>query len=350
MSQCKNCLGDRCRLNGEVCPHLVYDGKCEFANSTENETPTFAKMYEIYASVAKCDEITKERTLFALKRIAQLAGLKFEDRAELSLDEWELVYARLTNGTHPFAHEGGYDPATINYYFGRYRAAAGCTCKEIRIAYKKRGLVPPDCDFIPTVDFTGKKQIVETLSYAQVKIIKDKMAELAKSKRIMDYNRYMRLFFGLYFGCRPCDIHKLKWESVKKDALGGYYFEYVPTKTARKTHERPAGCSIHPALLSELMPLIVKHGEYVLLHRDKMERGNTKSGRYVRSFKTLERWVGAFMRNEVGVKGFGTTYMLRKECGKFNTEKHGPLYATKLLGNSPSVLFDHYVPVEKLRI
>ena len=134
-----------------------------------------------------------------------------------------------------------------------------------------------------------------------------------------------------------------------KDALGGYYFEYVPTKTARKTHERPAGCPIHPALLSELLPLVGKHGEYVLLHRDNMVR-RKKSGRYARRFHTLELWVGSFMRKEVGVKGFGTTYMLRKECGKFNTEKHGPLYATKLLGNSPSVLFEHYVPVEKLRI
>ena len=73
MAQCKNRIGERCKLNGEVCPHLVYDGNCEFANSTENETPSFAKMYEVYASVAKCDEMTKERTAFALKRIAKLA-------------------------------------------------------------------------------------------------------------------------------------------------------------------------------------------------------------------------------------------------------------------------------------
>ena len=348
--KCKNCLGDRCRLNGEVCPHLVYDGLCEFANNTENETPSFSKMYEIYSLVAKSDDIMKERTLFVLKRIAQLANLKFDDRGELTASEWELVYTRLKDGTHPFAHEGGYDPETITYYFSRYRAAAGCNCKDIRIAYKKRGLVPPDCDLIPTVDFSGKKKVVETLSYAQVKKIKDKMAELSKSSRVRDYNRYMRLFFGLYFGCRPCDIHALKWESVKKDPFGGYYFEYVPTKTARKTHERPAGSPIHPAILSELLPLVGKSGEYVLIHRTSMARGNNKKGRYVRNFKTLERWVSAFMRKDVGVNGFGTTYMLRKECGKYNTEKHGPLYATKLLGNSPKVLFDHYVPIDKLKL
>ena len=56
------------------------------------------------------------------------------------------------------------------------------------------------------------------------------------------------------------------------------------------------------------------------------------------------------MREEVKTKGFSTTYMMRKECGKHNTEKHGPLYATRLLGNSPSVLFRHYVPVEKLNL
>ena len=98
------------------------------------------------------------------------------------------------------------------------------------------------------------------------------------------------------------------------------------------------------------MPLVGKHGEYVLVHRANMARGNNTNGRYVRNFKTLERWVSAFMCNEVGVKGFGTTYMLRKECGKYNTEKHGPLYATKLLGNSPKVLFDHYVPIDKLKL
>ena len=339
-----------CANSHRACSHAKYDGECEMANSAENATPTFEQMYKIYSSIAKSDDAMKERTLFVLKRIAKLASLSFDGRGELTADEWELVYARLKDGTHPYAHEGGYDPATISYYFSRYCAAAGNNCKEIRLAYKRQGLVPPDCDLIPTVDFSGKKNVVETLSYSQVKIIKDKMVELSKSPRIRDYNRYMRLFFGLYFGCRPCDIHALKWESVKKDPLGGFYFEYVPSKTARKTHERPAGSPIHPALLSELLPLVGKHGEYVLIHREKMGRGNTKTGRYVRNFKTLERWVSAFMRNEVGVKGFGTTYMLRKECGKYNTEKHGPLYATKLLGNSPKVLFDHYVSIDKLAL
>lgn len=37
-----------------------------------------------------------------------------------------------------------------------------------------------------------------------------------------------------------------------------------------------------------------------------------------------------------------------KECGMYNTEKHCPLYAAKLLGNSASILFDHYAPVSKL--
>lgn len=348
--KCKNCLGDRCRLNGEVCPHLVYDGKCEFANAIENAVPTFAQMYEVYASVAKCDDLLKERTLFCLKRIAAVANLPFEGRGELTLDEWELVYTRLKDGTHPFAHEGGYDPATINYYFGRYRAAAGCACRDVRMAYRKRSLVPPDCDMMPTVDFSGKKQIIETLSDTQVKIIIDKMAELSKSKRIMDYNRYMRLFFGLYFGCRPCDIHNLKWDCIKRDPLGGYYLEYVPTKTARKTNERPAGGPIHHTLMSELMPIIGKHGEYILVHRPRMGRGNNKNNRYVRGFNTLEHWFSGFMRKEVGVKGFSTTYVCRKDCAKYNTERHGALYAAKLLGNSPAVLFKHYVPSDKLNL
>ena len=190
-NQCQHMIV-MCAKSHLPCSHAKYDGMCDVANSSDDTTPTFAQMYGIYSSVAKCDDITKERTLFCLERIAQLAGHKLEDCGELTLDEWELVYARLKDGTHPYAKEGGYDPATINYYFGRYRAAAGCTCKDIRIAYKKLGLVPPDCDFIPTVDFSEKKVVIETLSYAQVKIIKDKMAELAKSPLIRDYNRYMR--------------------------------------------------------------------------------------------------------------------------------------------------------------
>lgn len=337
-----------CAKSHQACLHAKYDGECEMANSAENAKPTFEQMYKIYCSVANSEDAMKERTLFVLKRIAKLANLPFEGRGELTADEWKLVYSRLKDGTHPFDFKGVYDPETITYYFSRYRAAAGYNCKEIRVAYKKLGLIPPDCDMIPVVDFSGKKKVIETLSYAQVKIIKDKMSELSKSSRIRDYNRYMRLFFGLYFGCRPCDIHALKWESVKKNPFGGYYFEYVPSKTARKTRKRPAGSPIHPAILSEMLPLIGKSGEYVLIHRTSMARGNNTNGRCVRNFKTLERWVSAFMRNEVGVKGFGTTYMLRKECGKYNTEKHGPLYATKLLGNSPKVLFDHYVALEKL--
>ena len=350
MSQCKNRIGERCKLNGEICPHIVYDGKCESANATENAVPTFAQMFEIYSAVAKCDDLQKERTLFCLKRIAAVANLPFEGRGELTLDEWELVYTRLKDGTHPFAHEGGYDPATINYYFSRYRAAAGCACRDIRIAFKKRGLVPPDCDMIPTVDFSGKKRDDPPLTDAQVKVIKDKMAELSKFRLIRDYNRYMRMFFGLYFGMRPCDIHRLKWEAIKRDPLGGYYFEYVPTKTARKTHERTAGGPIHHALMSEIKPHIGKPDEYVLIHRSKMGRGNNTKNRYVRDFKNLERWYGRFMRQEVGVKGFHSTYMNRKECARFNVEKHGIEYAAKLLGNTPPIVVGNYIHFDKLRL
>lgn len=375
-----------CKKFGRVCDHLVYDGKCEFAATGEDTTPTFAQMYQIYSSVANSSDLMKDRTLVALRGIAQLAGLPFDGRGELTPDEWELVYHRMCTLTiarvkdaaaalgikadaehEPTDEEWariyarlreqeggadakGYDPATITYYFSRYRAAAGCTCKEIRCAYKKKGLVPPDCDFIPDVDYTGKRDLNEPLTYAQVKIIKDKMVELSKSPLIRDYNRYMRMFFGLYFGMRPCDIHRVTWDCIKKDPAKGCYLEYVPSKTERKTHGRPAGGPIHPALMSELEPLIRKHGEHVLVHRESMARGNNTKNRYVRNFKTLERWFSNFMRKVVGVKGFSTTYMCRKDCAQYNTAKHGPLFTVKLLGNSPQVLFTNYVRLEKLQL
>ena len=81
-----------------------------------------------------------------------------------------------------------------------------------------------------------------------------------------------------------------------------------------------------------------------------MRCGNNTKNRYVRNFKTLERWFSNFMRKVVGIKGFSTTYMCRKDCAQYNTVKHGPLFTVKLLGNSPKVLFNNYVRLERLNL
>lgn len=318
------------------CPHASYDGKCSGAECGNESLPTFRQMGEIYLG-AKPNVSKKTRYVIlpVLGRIAETAGLTLDSKVALGVNEWELIYRRLADGTHPIAkHEGGYDPATIKMWFSVFTRCAGLGDRGIRIEYVRRGLTRPDCDAIPDVDFSGKDTTVEELSPEQVDRVMDRMTALRTSGRAADGRRFVWMWFALFFGVRPADISRLKWDCISDDPSGGKRLVYVPHKTDARTGGRPASGFIHPKLYRYILPYIRGNDEYVIPRSPQHTRkGQLKDGSSAGEHASIRGWVNRFMRREIGVKGHMAGYMLRRDCSKWVLEHLGPLAEEQLLGH-----------------
>lgn len=352
-TQCDNRIGERCKLSGDICPHLVYDGKCDRATCKAAGMPTFARMCAIYRDHSKSALRGVTYRVKAVERIVGIAGLRMTDSAaHMTEDAWELVLARMTAGTHPMAKEGGYDLATVNCYFAAFRAVCGRHSREIRSAYRAEGLTMYDADLIPPVEVPHKE--IEELTKAQVRAVKDRMVMLRQpcaDKRSAQARRdmFVWMWFAFYFGVRPADIGRLTWGCFKDDPDGGKRLEYVPCKTERKTGGRAAGCRIHPNLWQMIEPYIGATDEFVI-PRDARKRANAPThGEYVGSHTSLQRRVNSFMRS-IGVSGHMAAYTLRRDCSRYTIEHDGALAEMQKLGHSPAVAFGHYTNAAKLRV
>ena len=332
------------------CSHATFDGNCNMAKCGNEAIPTFRQMGELYLSVKKNISRTSRNIIIPiLKRLAETIGMNLDSKVMLGINEWELIYRRLSEGTHPLAHEGGYDPATINMWFSVFTRCAGIGNRAIRLEYVKRGLARPDCDYIPDVDFSGKSRKIEELSPEQVDVIMDKMAELRNSKRDVDNRRFIWMWLALFFGVRPTDICKMKWECIKDDPCGGKRIEYVPGKTDAKTGGRPVAGHIHPKLYRWISPFIMDGDEYMIPRRPQHAKtGVVKHGEYVGKHASLNMWVNRFMRKNVKVKGHMAGYLMRRDCSKWVLEHLGSLAETILLGHSESTRNRNYVNLENV--
>lgn len=334
------------------CSHANYDGSCDKAECGNESLPTFRQMGELYLSVKtnvshKCRRII----LPTLSRIAATIGLDIDSKVALGLNEWELIYKRLTDGTHLLAHEGGYDPATIKQWFSIFTRCAGVGDKAIRLEYVKRGFTRPDCDIIPDVDFSAKSRKIEELSCTQVDIVMDEMTRLRNSSKNADRRRFIWMWFAFYFGVRPADICRLKWDCIKDDPGGGKRLEYVPHKTDGKTGGRAAAGRIHPKLMRWIDPFVGKPNEYVIERKSQHISAKTaKHGGYEGQHGSIHAWVNKFMRSKVGVMGHMAGYLLRRDCAKWTLEHKGSLAETVLLGHNERVMYTNYVNRESINI
>lgn len=90
--QCDNRIGERCKLNGEICPHLVYDGKCDHATCKLAGLPTFARMCAYHRS-HEC--LMDDETYAAINHASELlrayAALKDAVGRFFDLDEITLL-------------------------------------------------------------------------------------------------------------------------------------------------------------------------------------------------------------------------------------------------------------------
>ena len=177
----------------------------------------------------------------------------------------------------------------------------------------------------------------------------DKMAELRNSKRGVDNRRFIWMWLALFFGVRPTDICKMKWECIKDDPFGGKRIEYVPGKTDAKTGGRPAAGHIHPKLYRWISPFIMDGDEYMIPRRPQHAKtGVVKYGEYVGKHASLNMWVNRFMRKNVKVKGHMAGYLMRRDCSKWVLEHLGSLAETILLGHSESTRNRNYLNLENV--
>ena len=328
------------------CPHAKLDGECEGAECGNDRLPTFRQMGDIYLSTKKNVGIkTRSIVLPILRRIAETAGLTLDSKVALGVNEWELIYRRLLDGTHPIAaHEGGYDPATIKMWFSIFTRCAGLGDRNIRIAYAKKGLTRPDCDAVPNVDLSGKSTDIEELTPGQVDLVMDRMTYLRLSKKTADRRRFVWMWFALFFGVRPADIGRLKWDCIKDDPGGGKRLEYVPHKTDSKTNGRSAAGFIHPKLYRYILPYIGAKDEYVIPRKvQHVGMDVKKHGWFCGEHMSLRSWVNKFMRNDVKVKGHMAGYLLRRNCSRWVLEHLGPFAEETLLGHSGNTRDRNYV-------
>lgn len=341
-----------CAKTHQACVHAKYDGECECSECGNESLPTFRQMGELYLG-AKPNISYKSRSVIlpTLERIAKTIGLELDSKVALGLNEWELIYTRLKDGSHPLAHEGGYDPATIAYWFSIFTRCAGVGDKAVRLEYVKRGLTRPDCDFIPDVDFSAKSKKIEELTGRQLDIVMDEMTRLRNSVKAADRRRFVWMWFALYFGVRPADICRLKWDCIKSDPDGGWRLEYVPHKTDGKTGGRAAAGRIHPKLMRWIEPFVGAPGEHVIVCKEKHVGDSVrKHGVYAGAHGSIHSWVNKFMREKVGVKGHMAGYLLRRDCAKWTLEHHGSFAETILLGHTASVRDGKYVNRESVRM
>lgn len=339
-----------CAKTHQACVHAKYDGECECSECGNESLPTFRQMGELYLRAkTNVSQKSRDMVLPTLGRIAGTIGLGLDSKVALGVNEWELIYKRLTDGTHPFAHEGAYDPATVKQWFSVFTRCAGVGDKSVRIEYVKRRLTRPDCDVIPDVDFSTKCRKIEELTGSQIDIVMDEMTRLRNSSKAADRRRFVWMWFALYYGVRPADICRLKWDCIKDDPDGGKRIEYVPHKTEGKTGGRAAAGTIHPKLWRWIEPFVCPADEWVIARKDQ-HAGTIKHGVYVGAHASLHRWVNRFMRSRVGVKGHMAGYLLRRDCSKWMLEHKGPLAEQVLLGHTSRVRDTNYVNRESINL
>lgn len=341
---CKHMIA-MCAITHLPCSHAKFDGECKQSECVNESFPTYRQMADIYLEV-KPNISHKGRSIIlpTMKRLAETIGHNLDSKVVLGINEWELIYKRLTDGSHPFAHEGGYDPATIKQWFSIFTRCAGAGDKAVRMQYTKLGLRRPDCDLIPDVDYSTKERKIEELTGSQIDIVMDEMTRLRNSSKNADRRRFVWMWFALYFGVRPADICRLKWDCIKSDPDGGKRIEYIPHKTDGKTGGRVAAGRIHPKLMRWIEPYVGAAEEYVIERKSQHTARKTKRhGTYEGGHRTIQEWVNGFMRNKVGVKGHMAGYLLRRDCSKWTLEHKGSLAETVLLGHTATVRDTNYV-------
>ena len=326
-----------------MCNHAEFDGKCDKATCENEQLPTFRQMGDLYLKLKDKISYNSRRSVMpTLERIAKTIGMDLDSKVALGIQEWASIYA---------AMKAKYDPATIDQNFSIFTRCAGVGDKMIRLEYIKRGLTRPNCDFIPDVDYSDKDQKVEELTGAQLDVVMDEMTRLRNSAKSADHRRFVWMWFALYFGVRPADICRLKWDCIKDDPNGGKRIEYVPHKTDENTKGRAAAGRIHAKLMRWIEPFIGNANEYVIARKTQHTGAKTaKHGGYEGQHGSIHAWVNKFMRTKVGVKGHMAGYLLRRDCAKWTLEHKGSLAETILLGHNERVRDTNYINRESINV
>lgn len=331
VSDCKNRIGERCLLNGELCPHLVYDGKCEHANCDELEAVTFKTALEIKLANVN-DKRRRKDIRGAVRLVLAKTGLELDDAvtrfdyrtAAKFVEDTKSCYAPVTIATY----------VNIIYSFGD---------RKLRAEYERRELRMPLFD---KVKVEVPKKVIEEMTWDQVRAVEDHMRELRKlalESNETARDEFVYFWCGYWFGIRPSDICRLKWASIQPiNGIPHICFSAHKTKTEIVE-------PIPTEAYNEILPFVGVGGDY-FISRHAEKRNRNWSDTFGDALHTsLQRRVNAFMR-KIGITGWAAFYILRSRMAQLTYRAHGAEAESAKLGHTPSVARAHYYNVGDRRI
>lgn len=323
MSDCKNRIGERCRLNGGLCPHLVYDGRCEHADCDELSEVTFATALEIKLSIVKSLKRRRD-TRGAVRLVLAKTGLRLDD-AVTRFDY--RTAAKFVEDT-----KKDYSPVTIVTYINVIYSFGD---RKLRAEYERRELRMPVFDKV-TVEVP--KKIITEMTWDQVRAVEDHMRELRKlalEGNEMARNEFVYFWCGYWFGIRPSDICRMKWTSIQ--SINGIpHLCFSTNKTGADIVE-----PIPTEAYNEIAPLIGSGGDYFITRHEEKRNRNWSDKFGEAPHTSLQRRVNAFMR-KIGITGWAAFYCLRSRMAQLSYRVEGEEAEARKLGHSIRVARNHY--------
>lgn len=330
MSQCKNRIGERCKLNGEICPHLVDDGKCENADVTSIGKATFAQALGIitdHAILTKRNQIAR-----AFHVVVAHAGLEMDDPCET------LTYDRAERFAKSSAAQ--FQPSTAKNLLKTVYLSAN---NAYRAAFKALGVSKPVFDRysiavpkkkIPTLTWDQKNEIVYHMECLRRTALDESAGPRARRNA---RNEFIVLWWGRWFGVRTQDAVAMKWRNISSFNDIPHIL-YTPHKTAR--HGTEVCWPIGEEAYNQILPFVGQPDEdcaSVKWNGTARRKHGLCAGRH----HALVNRINAYFRS-IGCDGWAAFYNLRYWSAQDAYAKDGALAESLKHGHTQSVARAHY--------
>lgn len=330
MSQCKNRIGERCRLNGELCPHLVYDGKCENAEITSIGKATFQQAMEVICKNAKPTD--RRSVVHAFNVVVAHSGLSFDDPVEA------LTYERAERFAKSV--ESQYQPSSAKNLLSVVYLSSS---NNYRADFKALGVSKPVFDRysievpkkkIPVLTWEQKNDIIYHMEVLRRTALDENVGiRVRRNAR----NEFIVLWWGRWFGVRTQDAATMKWSNISS-FNGIPHILYTPNKTKR--HGTEVCWPIGEESYNQILPFVGQPNEDCVVVKWNGEK-KKKHGLYSGGHHTVIGRINKYFRS-IGCDGWAAFYNLRYWNAQEENRKNGAFTESLKMGHSVDVAQGHY--------
>lgn len=330
MAQCKNRIGERCKLNGEICPHLVYDGRCENAEITSIGKATFQQAMEVLCRKAKITD--RSSIVHAFKVVVAHSGLSFDDPVEV------LTYDRAERFARSV--ESQYQPSSAKNLLQTVYLASS---NNYRADFKALGVSKPIFDRysiivpkkkIPTLTWEQKNEIVYHMECLRRTALDESAGPRARRNA---RNEFVVLWWGRWFGVRTTDAVTMKWRNISS-FNGIPHILYTPHKTKR--HGTEVCWPIGEEAYNQILPF-VGHPDEDCVAVKWSGKPRTTHGLCTGRHSPIINRINVYFRS-IGCDGWAAFYNLRYWNAQEENRKNGAFAESLKMGHSIGVAQDHY--------